>query len=73
VGGLHIRGTSTHSCASDADGKGPRIRISGCEKAETGNVDVSEKIKLSQDMRPSRPASIPSYFPASVPWVGEVH
>jgi hypothetical protein len=47
VGGLHIRGTSTKSCATDADGKGPRIRISGCEKAETGNVDFPEKVKLS--------------------------
>jgi hypothetical protein len=47
IGGLRIRGTSTKSCATDADGKGPRIRITGCEKKETGNVDFPEKVKLS--------------------------
>jgi hypothetical protein len=47
VNGLHIRGTSTSSCGIDTDGKGPRIRITGCEKKETGSVDFPEKVKLS--------------------------
>ena len=44
---LRIKGTSTSSCAIDSDGKGPRIRISGCERKETGGLDFPEKVKLS--------------------------
>jgi hypothetical protein len=45
--GLHIQGTSTSSCASDTDGKGPRIRITGCEKKETGGLDFPDRVKLA--------------------------
>jgi len=45
--GLHIQGTSTSSCASDTDGKGPRIRITGCEKRETGGLDFPDRVKLA--------------------------
>ncbi|MDB5102518.1 MAG: hypothetical protein JWP91_207 [Fibrobacteres bacterium] len=45
--GLRIEGTSQSACASDPDGKGPRIRITGCEKKETGELDFPDRVKLS--------------------------
>jgi hypothetical protein len=45
--GLHIQGTSTSSCASNDDGKGPQIRITGCENKETGGLDFPEHVKLA--------------------------
>ena len=42
---LPISGTSS-ACAMDSDGKGPRIRISGCEQTETGDVDFPDHVKL---------------------------
>jgi hypothetical protein len=44
---LRIQGTSQSDCASDTDGKGPRIRITGCEKRETGDLDFPDRVKLS--------------------------
>ncbi|MDQ3003135.1 MAG: hypothetical protein M3Y08_17970, partial [Fibrobacterota bacterium] len=44
---LRIQGTSQNACASDSDGKGPRIRITGCEKKETGDLDFPDRVKLS--------------------------
>ncbi|MEO6097112.1 MAG: C25 family cysteine peptidase [Fibrobacteria bacterium] len=43
---LIIQGTA-QKCATDADGKGPRIRITGCEKKETGELDFPERVRLS--------------------------
>jgi hypothetical protein len=45
--GLRIQGTAQSACASDTDGKGPRIRVTGCEKKETGELDFSDRVKLS--------------------------
>jgi hypothetical protein len=44
---LHIKGTANSACASDPDGKGPRIRITGCESKETANLDFPSRVKLS--------------------------
>ena len=44
--GLAIRGVSRGECAKDSDGKGPRIRITGCEPTETGNLDFPDQVRL---------------------------
>ncbi|MDB5051113.1 MAG: hypothetical protein JWO30_4184 [Fibrobacteres bacterium] len=44
---LHINGTAQSACATDSDGKGPRIRITGCETKETANLDFPDHVKLS--------------------------
>ncbi len=44
---LSIQGTAQSACASDMDGKGPVIRITGCEKKETGDLDFPDHVKLS--------------------------
>jgi peptidase C25-like protein len=43
---LHIQGTAQGGCATDSDGKGPRIRITGCQKQETGDLDFPDQVKL---------------------------
>jgi hypothetical protein len=43
---LRIQGTAQSACATDTDGKGPRIRITGCEKKETGDLDFPDRVKL---------------------------
>ena len=45
--GLRIQGTSDGACARDQDGKGPRIRITGCEPKETGGLDFPDRVSLS--------------------------
>lgn len=42
---LRIRGTAS-TCPADSNGKGPTIRITGCEKSETGEIDFPERIRL---------------------------
>jgi hypothetical protein len=42
---LRIQGTSS-SCPADTSGKGPSIRISGCEAKETGGSDFPDRISL---------------------------
>lgn len=42
---LRIMGTGR--CASVQDEDGPRIRITGCEKKETGDLDFPDRVKLS--------------------------
>ncbi|HKP95936.1 MAG TPA: C25 family cysteine peptidase, partial [Fibrobacteria bacterium] len=44
---LSIRGQAQGRCAVDSDGKGPVIRITGCDPKETGAVDFPDQIKLS--------------------------
>jgi hypothetical protein len=44
---LHITGTATSGCASDADGKGPEIKITGCEAKETGAIDFPERVQIA--------------------------
>jgi hypothetical protein len=44
---LRIQGTAQSACATDSDGKGPRIRITGCEKKETGELDFPDRVRLS--------------------------
>jgi hypothetical protein len=44
---LRIQGTAQSQCATDTDGKGPRIRITGCEKKETGELDFPDRVRLS--------------------------
>ena len=44
--GIRILGVSTGACAQDADGKGPAIRVSGCEGAEAAGVDFPEQVRL---------------------------
>ena len=44
---LRIQGTAQSACATDEDGKGPRIRITGCEKKESGDLDFPDHVKLS--------------------------
>jgi hypothetical protein len=46
-GNLRIQGTADSKCTEDTDGKGPRIRITGCEKKETGDLDFPDRVKLS--------------------------
>jgi hypothetical protein len=43
--GLPISGTS-QACADDSDGKGPKIRITGCESKESGGIDFPDRVKL---------------------------
>ncbi len=43
---LHIKGTATSACATDTDGKGPRIQITGCQKKETDAIDFPDRVKL---------------------------
>jgi hypothetical protein len=45
--GLRIQGTSAGACAQDQDGKGPRIRITGCEPKETGGLDFPDRVRLA--------------------------
>lgn len=48
VQNLRIAGTATQSaCAVDTDRKGPRIRISGCDAAETGQVDFPGSVRVT--------------------------
>lgn len=44
--GIAIQGGSAGACAVDGDGKGPRIRISGCEGDEAGGVDFPDRVRL---------------------------
>lgn len=44
--GIAIQGGSAGDCAVDGDGKGPRIRISGCEGDEAGGVDFPDRVRL---------------------------
>lgn len=45
---LHIKGTATNSsCAVDNEKKGPRIRISGCDAEESGNVDLPDQVRMT--------------------------
>ncbi|HKP95449.1 MAG TPA: C25 family cysteine peptidase [Fibrobacteria bacterium] len=44
---LRIKGTAQSACASDADGKGPRIRITGCQAKETSDLDFPDRVRLS--------------------------
>ncbi len=43
---LRITGTATSACATDTDGKGPRIQITGCQKKETDAIDFPDRVKL---------------------------
>jgi len=48
VTNLSIQGTAVNSaCADDRDKKGPAIKITGCDKVETGGVDMPEAIKVT--------------------------
>jgi hypothetical protein len=44
---LRIEGTAQSACASNSDGKGPTIRITGCETKETANLDFPDHVRLS--------------------------
>ncbi|MDB5051114.1 MAG: hypothetical protein JWO30_4185 [Fibrobacteres bacterium] len=44
---LRINGTAQSACATDSDGKGPRIRITGCETKETANLDFPDHVRLT--------------------------
>ena len=44
---MHIQGTAKSTCATDSDGKGPQILITGCQIKESGNVDLPDRVKLS--------------------------
>ncbi len=47
VRGLRIQGTASGPCATDKDGRGPTIAISGCRAKETGEVDFPDHVKLA--------------------------
>ena len=44
---LRIKGTSKSACATDTDGKGPKIKITGCQTKETGEIDLASRVQLS--------------------------
>jgi hypothetical protein len=44
--GLVIHGQSDGRCAVDSDGKGPEIRITGCDTKESGSVGFADQVKL---------------------------
>ncbi|MEO7424898.1 MAG: C25 family cysteine peptidase [Fibrobacteria bacterium] len=47
VQNLRIEGTAQSACASNSDGKGPTIRITGCETKETAELDFPDHVRLS--------------------------
>ena len=44
---LSIQGTAKGECAENADKKGPRITITGCEEKETAGLDFPDRVKLA--------------------------
>ncbi len=46
IQGLSINGTAA-TCPADSNGRGPAIRITGCEGKETGGVDFPDRVRLS--------------------------
>lgn len=43
---LRIQGSAS-TCPADTNGQGPRIRITGCERKETGDLDFPDRVRLS--------------------------